>query len=300
MTEGRACAWPDPKLVVDDGRFIVHGSNGWVIFRYLADGGAARPHLATICGPSGRNMVEDAPVDHLHHHGVWWGHGDVNGVDYYLELPGSDGPANRGRVEHVGWRHIVDAPPRFGFVEDVAWRDHLGNTVITETRSVALHLVDERHLTIDLASTYMAQVDLAFGDTKESVLPGIRIAEALSGALGGTISNSRGGIGERDTFGLPAEWVDVSGARTPHNRGEPLVEGIACFDHPANPGHPTRWFTRAYGPVSPFSGHHFYEDRALPAGDTLRLRHRLVVHLGDAAQAELDKKYQAYCEEEHP
>jgi hypothetical protein len=297
MAAASAFTWFPPELVFDDEQFVVHSGYTILLLRYVTRA-ANKPYIATLCGASGRNMLEDGPADHAHHHGVWWGHGDVNGVDYYLELPGGDGPPHRGRIEHVRWSAIVDDAPRFGFTEDLVWRDHRCEPVITEQRSVHLSLASDAHYTVDLSSSYLAEQDLVFGDTKESVLPGIRPAETMTGLLGGTITSSRGRRGEADTFGQPAEWVDVSAARRVQYLGEEVVEGIACFDHPSNPGHPQRWFTREYGPFSPFEGHHFHDDRRLSAGTELRLRHRIVVHRDDATGSGLDDLYRAYCEED--
>ena len=297
MAVASAFTWFPPELVVDDNRFVVHAGYTMLLLRYVAHGGST-PHIATLCGPSGRNMLEDAPADHAHHHGVWWGHGDVNGVDYYLELPGGEGPVDRGRIEHVAWSKILDDAPRFGFVEELEWRDHRDALVMGEQRSLNLTLGTEDHYTLDLRSVYTAERDLTFGDTKESVMPGIRPAEALTGLGGGTIVSSRGQTGEAATFGQPAEWVDVWGRRRSQYLGEELTEGIACFDHPSNPGHPQRWFVRDYGPISPFEGHYFHEDRALGAGGGLSLRHRIVVHVGDPGTADVESLYQAYCEED--
>jgi hypothetical protein len=278
--------------VVNDDQFVLAAQGCFVLFRYDAGRGGGRPHIATLCGPSGRNLLEDSPVDHLHHRGVWWGHGEVNGVDFYLELPEQPG----GRIEHVGWRSVLDEAPRFGFIEELAWRDPGGQVLLAEERSVQLHLVDGDHYTVDLASELTAQVDVVFGDTKEAALPGIRVAEVLTGAVGGTIRNSRGQVGEAETFGQPAEWLDLSGERTLLYMGGPVMEGLACFDHPTNPAHPNRWFTRGYGPVSPFPGHQFLppEARTMASGDRLRHQHRLVVHRGDAVEAGLDAKYRLY------
>jgi hypothetical protein len=291
-----AYAWFSPKLECDDDRFIVFGDYTMLLLRYLTRA-VNKPYLSTLCGPSGRNMLEDAPVDHLHHHGVWWGHGDLNGVDYYLELPGGEGPKDRGTIEHVEWTKVIDEAPRFGFVEHLRWCDHRGDQILDEERSLLLTFMGGSHYTVDLSSVYRAERDVVFGDTKESVLPGIRIAEPLSGLAGGTIVNSQGQRGEAETFGQPAEWVDVSGRRTIQHVGGEVSEGLACFDHPSNPGHPQRWFTREYGPISPFEGHHFHTDRSLGADAELRLRHRIVVHRGDAAEADLSALYRSYCEE---
>jgi hypothetical protein len=195
-----ALTWFPPRLTVDDDRFVVHGEYYFVLLRYVTGGGRGRPYLGTLCGPAGRNMVEDAPVDHLHHHGVWWGHGDINGVDCYLELPGGDGPVERGTVIHDGWIAIVDEPgadpPQFGFDENVSWLDPHGEPLLHERRSLLARLYGNDHYTVDLDSGYTAARDLVFGPTKESVMPGIRIAEALTPLFGGTLTSSTGAAGE--------------------------------------------------------------------------------------------------------
>ncbi|MEX2538306.1 MAG: DUF6807 family protein, partial [Actinomycetota bacterium] len=74
------------ELVVDDRRFLVQRDN-MIAFLYAYRGYSNKPYIPVLRGPSGRNVLEDSPVDHVHHHGIWWGHGDVNGIDFYLEVP---------------------------------------------------------------------------------------------------------------------------------------------------------------------------------------------------------------------
>lgn len=296
MSHPSGFRWFRPKLRVTDEQVVVHGAYYFVFLLY--DAAAARPHIATLCGASGRNVVDVSPPDHLHHRGVWWGHGDVNGVDFYLELPGGEGPPDRGQIVHRDWVEVIDEAPHLGFVEALDWVDHRGETLVAERRRVVLHLADDDQYTVDLDSTYRAETDLTFGDTKESVLPGIRLAEPLTVQGGGRLTNSEGGDGEEETMGVAARWLDASGTRTVPFLGGEVTEGIAVLVHPGNPQYPARFFARAYGPVSPFPGHHFFEDRKLEEGRELRLRHRLVVHRGDAEEADIDGKHRAYAEEE--
>jgi hypothetical protein len=276
------------SLVCDDRRFLVQQDNA-IAMLYAYRGYANKPYIATLMGPSGRNVLEDSPGDHTHHHGVWWGHGDVNGVDFYLEVPA---PGRRlGRIEHTEFSRVTDENPHFGFTETLTWRDDNEAEVIAETRSVDLRFRDESHYTVDLESTYQARADLAFGTTKESVLPGIRMAEALTGACGGHIRSSHGGKGERGTMSVGAQWIDYYGDRRENYGQGDVVEGIAIFDHPQNPNHPNPFFVRAYGPVSPFQGHYFTGEASLAEGDSLTYRHRLVVHYGDTEQAKIAERY---------
>jgi hypothetical protein len=286
----------DPELLVDDHRFVVRGTDyaaDFVTFAYHHRPSARRPYVSTLVGPSGRNVLECPPADHSHHLGIWWGHGDVNGVDFYLENERED--MVHGRIEHVAFDEIVDDAPWFGFDESLEWRDADGEVLLSERRIALLHLADDHWYTLDLDSTYTATIDLTFGDTKESVLPGIRVAEPLLTYAGGTMTSSEGGRGEQACMGEPARWIDRSGPR----RGlwhKEYVEGVAVFDHPDNPRHPARWFARDYGPLSPFPGHHFLGGGSLARGDALRFRHRILVHEGDADAADVAGRYAHWLE----
>lgn len=285
-----------PEVFVDDHRFMLRGTDfapDCVTLAYHFRGAARRPYVSTLVGPSGRNMLECPPPDHAHHLGLWWGHGDVNGVDFYLELERDD--MDHGRVEHVAFDEIVDDDPWFGFDEVLEWRDPDGVVLINERRILLAHLADDRWYTVDLDSTYTAAVDITFGDTKESVMPGLRVAEALTTNGGGRMVNAEGGVAERDCFAKTSQWVDRFGGR----RGvwhKEYVEGLAVLDHPANE-HPATWFARDYGPLSPFPGHHFVGGGALAEGESLRLRHRILVHEGDTDTADVAGHYARYLEE---
>jgi hypothetical protein len=284
------------ELFVDDSRFLVHHSD-FVTLGYYFRGASNKPFLAALVGPSGRNMVDAQPPDHAHHRGVWWGHGDVNGVDFYLEVPKPREHHPLGTIVHVEFAEIVDAAPRFGFTERLEWRDPSGTVLVHETRSLSVDLSADDRYPVDLESTYTAAQDLTLGDTKESTMPGVRLAERLTVNGGGHMRNSRGQVGEQQCFGQPAEWVDHSVARSGLWWKE-RTEGIAIFDHPSNPHHPAVWFTRDYGPQSPYEGNHFVGAGSMPAGESLRLRHRILVHEGDAAGADVAAAYADYCDDD--
>jgi hypothetical protein len=104
--------------------------------------------------------------------------------------------------------------------------------------------------------------------------------------------------GEKEVWGKRSPWVDYSGALD----GEKL--GIAIFDHPSNPKHPTYWHSRSYGlfAANIFGEHDFYNDKArngsvtLEPGGSLRFRYRVVIHPGDTQEAGIAGLYQNYAE----
>ena len=78
--------------------------------------------------------------------------------------------------------------------------------------------------------------------------------------------------------------------------------GIAIFDHPENPRHPTWWHVRDYGLFSanPFGVHDFEKkpkhtgDYTLEAGKSLTFRYRFYYHEGDEVQAKVAERYSDY------
>ncbi|GIX06642.1 MAG: hypothetical protein KatS3mg115_1045 [Candidatus Poribacteria bacterium] len=275
------------SVLSEENRWVVHsGSRAWLV--YLLRGAATKPYISMLPAPSGRNLLADAPSDHLHHHGIWWAHGDVNGVDFYLETPG----AHRGRIVHREWLEVTETPDRVGFVERLSWKGPDGREMIEEVRRIRLTRGWRSGLLLELESVYRALEDLRFGTTKESGIPLIRMADAFTGRAGGRIENSEGQQGEEATFGRPARWVSYT-APVPEGYGGGW-EGLTCFDHPSNPHHPTCWFTREYGPLSPREGHHFTGEERLAAGETLRLRHGIYVHRGAPADLDLESAFSEY------
>ena len=106
---------------------------------------------------------------------------------------------------------------------------------------------------------------------------------------GGVLVNSRGGRNAEGTFAQEAEWADYWGTRAG------IVEGLAIFNHPDNAWTPPPWFTRDYGFFSP-TPFNWMEDGflALPEGEPLRLRYRVVVHQGSTTDAGMEQLYAAY------
>ena len=98
--------------------------------------------------------------------------------------------------------------------------------------------------------------------------------------------------------GQPANWVDYWAKIDSH------TVGVAIFDHPKNPRHPTRWHARDYGLIAanPFGLHHFADqpegtgDMTIPAGQSVTFRYRFLFHDGDPVQADIPARYRQYVE----
>jgi hypothetical protein len=170
-----------------------------------------------------------------------------------------------------------------------------GKSIGGETQGYVIR-GDAQERIIDCEFTIQARdVALKMGDTKEGTFA-IRVAKPLEEPTGRML-NSNGAVGEKDIWGKRADWVDYSAKVA----GESL--GIAIFDNPANPKHPTYWHARGYGlfAVNPFGEHDYYNDPkrdgsiTIQPGGSLTFRYRVVIHHGNAADAKVAEAYSAYA-----
>ena len=104
------------------------------------------------------------------------------------------------------------------------------------------------------------------------------------------------GVRDADTWGKRAEWCDYYG---PVNG---KIVGVAIFDHPQNPRHPTWWHVRDYGlfAANPFGVHDFEKKPAgtgnlnVSAGKSVTFRYRFYIHRGDEKEGRVAQYYQEY------
>jgi hypothetical protein len=71
---------------------------------------------------------------------------------------------------------------------------------------------------------------------------------------------------------------------------------VALMDHPKNPWSPCQWFTRDYGFISPTPMNWLGpEGWSLPAGQSVRLRYRVVGYAGDPLAVNLASLYDTWA-----
>lgn len=275
---------------------------------YLA---SPKPFLHPLRSASGKIVSRMYPMaeregemqDHVHHQGLWYTHGAVNGVDFWGNHP-SYKKDNLGIVELVRVSDIKSGAKSGSLSALFAWNSPSGERLLEEKRTMVFHKHPELRI-IDLDIELTAKTDVTFGDTKEGTfairtapefeLPGRRrpTVPARTGRM--VNSNGEEGVG---IWGKRAAWADYSAMVD----GEKL--GIAIFDHPANPRHPTYWHARDYGlfAVNPFGVHDFEANKELDgslklaSGEKVRFRYRVVIHPGDEKEGNVAALYKEYGE----
>lgn len=280
----------------DDG--VTIDVDGKLFARYLTTG-HKKPVIWPIMGPTGKEMTRAYPFksdsvnekhDHIHHESLWFNHGNVNGIDFWL---------SNEKVGVIVHREFVktESGKSARLVTKNDWIA-AGKKVCEDTRWIGFG-ADEETRWIDFEVEVIAsEGELKFGETKEGSF-GVRVPTSMDvdSKKGGLIVNSEG---QQDAaaWGKPAKWVDYSGPV-----GDETL-GIAILNHPQSFRFPTTWHVRTYGlfAANPFAAKDFGADPAkygphtLAAGEKIRLAYRVIFHVGDAKTGEVQKAFAAYAE----
>jgi len=261
-------------------------------------------------------------VDHPHHVGMWFNHGDVNGVDFWNNSEGLK-PEQQAKMGTIHHRRVLSAKGGATRGElDVAsdWVMPDGSTVIEETT----HFVFAGGAglrSIDRVTTLKAGAKpVLFKDSKEGVMA-VRVTRALeepsnkpevftdaagrpttvaalnNDGVNGVYTSSEGIVGGK-VWGTRGRWMALAGKVGP----EDVV--LLLLDHPKNPGYPTYWHARGYGlfAANPLGTRAFTEgkeqfDYALAAGATSVFRHRLVIITGTFSAEKAEAAWKAFVAE---
>jgi hypothetical protein len=255
-----------------------------------------KPFLYPIRTVSGKTLSRGYPIekiageetDHNWHRGIFYGHGMINGHDFWREL----GREKTSRLVVKGIPNTAGASVSAAI--DMITPDGKSLGSMRQQFSIedrgSLRFIDA---VIAIQAVHGA---LTFGDTDDGGFA-FRLKDAFRQDRGAKLCNSSGLEGTENIWGKPAHWVDYSAVVD----GAPA--GVAVFDHPGNLRHPTAWHARGYSLCSanPFAAKSFSKGKApdgsytLAAGATLRLRYRVVIHEGPLDPAGVEKLYRAWA-----
>lgn len=306
-----ACA-NDVKLTRADDRVRVE--IGGKLFTEYVFKGAPKPFLYPVLAADGTELVRNFPMkdvageikDHPHHRSLWFAHGAVNGTDFWLESDAKKhGKILNDSVEHAvkGGAGVITARNRWVAPDGTV---HCTDETVISVRGVP----DGRILDYQITLKAPADKPVVFGDTKEGTMA-IRVPLWMTPPHSysvnkkkqkhegqGTIVNAEG-IRNTAAWGKRSTWVDYHGPK------DGKTYGVAMFDHPKNPRHPTWWHVRDYAlfAANPFGKHDFEGlkdqpkagDLTIPAGGSVTFRWRFYFHLGDEKAAKIAERYADYA-----
>jgi hypothetical protein len=272
---GRMIELRDPKLELP-------------LWRYVY-GGKPKPFFHPLCTPAGHCLTLFEPHDHTWHRGLWYTLKYVNGENFWEEKAG----------EVFGTQQTVSPPDvTHGTADSIRvasrqlWQRPRGaGAIFDETRVFAWRPLTDQAYAIDFATQLTPLADVLLDRTPFTT---------WGGYSGFTFRGNRNWQQTKLTFAdgstsdrptpYPSPWCDLTGKI---DGADNHSAGVAMFDHPSNPRHPTPW----YGGTGP--GHYynaafiFNETMTLKAGHALTQRYRVLVHDGawpvDALNAEYRK-----------
>jgi hypothetical protein len=303
------------KLVQNDSQRKVDVMiDGKLFTSYQYPENQEKPFLFPIYAPNGSVVTRGYPieprkgerVDHPHHIGLWFNHGDVNGLDFWNNS--SAIPAERkDSYGHITVQKIVKAQSgKTGTLEVASnWDDNKGNTVMTENTKY-IFSGDKTSRTVDHISVLTAaNGPVTITDNKEGLIA-VRVDRAFEmpsnesliftddkgnpTTVTGMYVSSNGNKGNA-VWGTRNEWVILTGTK------DNTVISMAIIDNPKNPGFPAYTHARGYGLFAINDlGQKSYDPKAekkvynLAKGESMTLYHRFYIQSGSELTPENAKK----------
>jgi len=284
---------------------------------YFFSSESPKPYLHPLRSAQGTIVTRGFPMradipgestDHPHHRAMFFAHGNINGINFWAEE--EFGPKPKEAVKGVVYTseelpygrtvlrklEEIQGGAESGTIRALFNLVGPAGKVVAQEDQAFTFRGDASTRVIDCAFTIRAtNGPVKMEDTKEGTFA-IRVVKALEESSGMKMTDSEGRVGEKQIWGKRANWVDYSGTVEGHKLG------ISIFDNPSNLKHPTYWHARGYGlfAVNPFGERDFYNDKTrdgsvtIPPGGTLVLRYRVLIHDGDAREAQVAEAYQRY------
>jgi hypothetical protein len=327
--KGTQAAAKGISIVADDaGKRVDITVDGKPFTSYIYPDTLKKPTLFPIRTSSGTLVTRGFPLeprprerfDHPHHVGLWFNHGDVNGLDFWnnsYDIPPDRAP-KMGTIHHKRVIETKSGADRGELAVETEWVNFENKPLLRETaRYVFRGSGDVR--SIDRITTLTAlDQTVVFRDNKEGSL-GLRVTreleqpadkpELFTDASGKTTSvpvldntgvtgmyTSSEGLKGDKVWGTRGRWCMLSG-----KIGSEAVT-IAMLDHPSNPNSPTYWHARGYGLFSAnVFGRKVFDPKqeelvlTLEPGKSVTFRHRVLI-LDNAATAEaIEREYKTFA-----
>jgi hypothetical protein len=284
-----------------------------------------KPTLWPIVTAKGGTITRGFPpkkgerVDHPHHVGLWFNHGDVNGFDFWnnSEAIRPDQAKKYGTIVHRKVGQVKSGAGQGELNVEMDWVAGDGATLLRENTKFIFGANDGKR-TIDRITTLTTlDKQVVFRDNKEGVL-GLRVTRALehpatkpevfadaSGkatpvpvldntGVTGMYTSSEGLKGDA-VWGTRGRWTFLSATLGT----EPVT--VAMLDHPSNPGYPTYWHARGYGLFAAnmlgnkvFSNGKEELNLTLEPGKSVTFKHRIVIVSGATTAEAIESEYKAF------
>jgi hypothetical protein len=327
--KGTAPAAKGVEIVANEsGKRVDITIDGKPFTSYIYPDTLKKPVLYPIRTAAGTLVTRGFPLDprprerfdHPHHVGLWFNHGDVNGLDFWnnsYDIPADRAP-KMGTIHHKRVIEAKSGADRGELAVEMEWDTADDVALLRETtRFIFRDAGDARSIERITTLTALGR-PVVFRDNKEGSL-GLRVTRELeqpadkpeqftdaSGKVSkvpvldntgvtGLYTSSEGLTGDH-VWGTRGRWCMLAGKIG----AEPVT--IAILDHPSNPNSSTYWHARGYGLFSAnVFGRKVFDDTqeeltlTLEPGKSVTFRHRVLI-LGTSATPEsIEREFRTFA-----
>lgn len=261
--------------------------NGNLFTSYIFSQDEKYPFFFPVNGPSNASVTSMRNGNYPHHSSLFFGCDMVNGGNYWQE------GLERGQIISLRSDIIEQGSERVVIENECIWKRPNANSPMKDNRKITITAPSKEVYQIDFEISMEALMDVNIKKTNHSLFSG-RMDADLAVTNGGTMINAEGDKSEKGTFGKRSPWIDFYG-----KRGD-KIEGMAIMQHPTNEWFPAPWFTRDYGFFSPTPMYWPENDATgtnLKKGQVIKLKYRVLVHIGDVNTAKIAEQYEKYKNE---
>ncbi|NQT52368.1 PmoA family protein [bacterium] len=235
------------------------GEQTTLLYRHTP--GPFKVYVKELRTPAGIQVLLDSPHDHVHHHALMYAIG-VDGSDFWGEFPQHKPGKQVPRGDTAVGVTTADGIEQATIAQEVDWVEATGRRVLEEQRRIALTIADGRLPIADRKSqianrkspianpqlpatlvTWSSRFATAKGMGTAKLWGrhyfglGLRVVRELDKGTFLNASGSQGAKVRGSEQNVAAAWCAYQAS----HKGKPVT--IAMFSHPANPRHPTTWFT---------------------------------------------------------
>lgn len=241
------------------------------------------------------------PWDHIWHRGLWFAWKYLNGVNFWEE--GAQISEPQGQVQVVASSPPQARGTRLQWDQQLEWVTDAGAQALFEARELSFQTkISDGVWAIDWKSVFTApaRIEINRTDPSEPHTPwggygGLALRLGRDFWARPSFLDSEHRTEREQIHGSRARWLDQSGRQDGSSESWQQCAGIAIFDHPQNPRHPTVWYALAPMLVCPALTYlaPFYLD----PGEQLSLQYRVFAHLGKGESERLETAYQEWIAE---
>jgi len=294
-------AWAGSRLQHEEGKSLSCLLDGKTLWKLNFAKEEGKPYFHPVCLADGTVLTWLRPADHIWHRAIWFSWKHINGLNYWEE--NKEGKSQGlTEIADVDFEERKDGVTRIVMLID--YRAPGQPRVLMSDCTITITPPDAAGCyRMDWRMTWTAQdKDVGFDRTKTQAEGG-----PSWGGYAGLSYRAVQGMTDYQTLdsegrqnmaghGKPARWIDFSGLVGPEKK----AAGVALFDHPDNPRHPTPMYiimSGSFGYCSP--AFLFDKPYTLPAGKALRLAYRMLIHPGRGEKDTLEKEFKAFSALKH-